>query len=150
MEKLGENIYRQIDRSGWTAAQTAEYAHDYWMPSIPRWDRVASGIAKVEPPVGKKPNFNEKEVPNPIYAPYLEPDLFPNILYTADQSRQLADKVTAIDGYAQQKWAEWITGQANVDAEWDVYVAELNRLGLQDVLKIRREALANTKKALGN
>jgi hypothetical protein len=42
--------------------------------------------------------------------------------------------------YVDQKEAEWVSGQANIDAEWDAYVAQLNRLGLPELTTLIRNA----------
>ena len=34
----------------------------------------------------------------------------------------------------------WILGSADVEAEWDDYLAQLDRLGLQDVLDVMQSA----------
>jgi putative aldouronate transport system substrate-binding protein len=50
----------------------------------------------------------------------------------------MADIQTPIVEYVDQKMAEWISGQANVDAEWDAYINYLNRLGLAELIQIRK------------
>jgi hypothetical protein len=40
-----------------------------------------------------------------------------------------------------QKQAEWVSGQADIDREWDTYVAQLNRLGLPELLQLKRGAV---------
>jgi putative aldouronate transport system substrate-binding protein len=150
IEKVGNRTYREIDTSGWTAEQNDNYSKSYYFPQI-FWERIATGLAELLPPVGKKPNYTSKtakDLANEIYAPYLEPDVFPRIMYTDEESQKLADLGTAIDTYAPQKWAEWIMGQANVDAEWDAYVAQINKFGLQERLTIMRTALKRTQELL--
>jgi putative aldouronate transport system substrate-binding protein len=151
LEKIGDHTYRQIDTSTWTDAQNNDYSERYWFPALPRWDRVASGLAELLPPVGRKPDYTAdtaKALANEVYGPYLDPNLYPRFLYTDEENQRLADISTAMDIYAKQKWAEWIVGQANVDAEWDAYIAQLNRLGLQELNTVRQTAWKRTQDLL--
>ena len=40
-----------------------------------------------------------------------------------------------IQAHMRQKAISWITGQTDVDAEWDAYLQELRQLGLPEVLE---------------
>jgi putative aldouronate transport system substrate-binding protein len=80
------------------------------------------------------------DVRDALYLPFLEPAIVPPVWFNADEGRRVTDLQTPINEYINQKQAEWISGQANVDAEWDAFVAQLNRMGLQELITIRRNA----------
>ena len=44
---------------------------------------------------------------------------------------------------AHYKWSLWITGEADIDAEWDSYVQSVKDAVLEEVLKIRQNAFDN-------
>ncbi|MFV0504452.1 MAG: hypothetical protein ACK5LT_10915 [Lachnospirales bacterium] len=59
--------------------------------------------------------------------------MVPSVWYSEEVASRLAVIETDIDTYIQQKIAQWISGQADVNAEWDEYVAQLDALGLQEL-----------------
>jgi putative aldouronate transport system substrate-binding protein len=64
----------------------------------------------------------------------------PALWFNSRDAARVTDIQTAIGEYQRQKIAEWISGQANVDAEWDNYLTQLNRLGLQELITLTRSA----------
>ena len=42
--------------------------------------------------------------------------------------------------YVKQTTAEFLTGERDIDAEWDAYLAELERIGYQTVLDVYQTA----------
>ena len=42
----------------------------------------------------------------------------------------------AIDNLRSTTLARWITGQGDIDAEWDAYVEQMNSLGLEEYLSL--------------
>ena len=64
-----------------------------------------------------------------------------------DDTTRMADLSTAIKDYVVQKQAQWISGQADIDAEWDSYCEQLDRLGLQELIEIRTNAINNSGSA---
>jgi putative aldouronate transport system substrate-binding protein len=64
----------------------------------------------------------------------------PALWFNSTESRRVTDIRTASGEYVLQKTAEWVSGQANVDAEWDAFIAQVNRLGLQELTTMVRNA----------
>jgi putative aldouronate transport system substrate-binding protein len=64
----------------------------------------------------------------------------PQLWMTEANAKRAADIQTAVSDYVRQKQAEWVTGQADIDREWDAYLAQLNRLGLPELLTLKRSA----------
>lgn len=62
---------------------------------------------------------------------------FPPVLFTVEELRELADIEASLFPYAERMRAEWIKN-GNIEAEWDAYLEELDRLGLQTWLEIRQ------------
>jgi putative aldouronate transport system substrate-binding protein len=59
---------------------------------------------------------------------------------TSEQAEAVTDKQSVINTYASEMFAKWVTGAADVEADWDSYVAEMDNKGLQDVLEVRQQA----------
>ena len=57
---------------------------------------------------------------------------------TADFNDAWAD----IDTYLKDMHAAFITGEKDIDAEWDNYLKTLDQMGLQDIYDIYTEAMA--------
>lgn len=76
----------------------------------------------------------------PIYEPYLEEQAFPRMYYLPEQEEKLATLSTDINSYVEKKRAEWIIGAADINGEWNKYIDQLNKMGLQEFLKIQQDA----------
>jgi putative aldouronate transport system substrate-binding protein len=94
---------------------------------------------QVLPPAGLAKGYANNDIADKLYEPFLD-ERIPDLWLSQDVSRRKADLQTAITDYVKQKEAEWVSGQANIDAEWDAYVAQLNRLGLQELITLVRNA----------
>jgi len=55
-------------------------------------------------------------------------------IYTEEESQIRADIYTAIDSYVNECFTLFCTGEMDLNADWDSYCAELEAMGLQDVL----------------
>ncbi len=83
--------------------------------------------------------FNASNANMIPYAPPIE-TLIPPLVLTEDQGRELADLRLAIETYADEMFVNFTVGNADVDAEWDNYLATLDSLGLPRLLEIFQEA----------
>ena len=77
-------------------------------------------------------------------APYASDIAFPVVSYTADQLATLASLSTDINDYASAQYAHWVV-DGGIDQEWDAYLAQLDQMGLQDILAIHNDAYAAYK-----
>ena len=61
--------------------------------------------------------------------------------YTAEESSAMTQKQTDITSYVDQMRAKFITGvEPLTDASWDAYVNEINKMGIDELLKIKQAA----------
>ncbi|GHU78922.1 ABC transporter substrate-binding protein [Spirochaetia bacterium] len=144
-EKIGDHQYREISRkvgqNGWTQADADKYAWgEPYVYEMPKYLRPKTEVT-ILPPEGEQPVYDELGPRDKLYEPYLEAQPMPQVWLAGADATRAADLQTAITEYVKQKQAQWISGQANVDAEWDAYLAQLNRLGLQELLTIKRNAI---------
>lgn len=77
-------------------------------------------------------------------AQYASDLAFPVVSYTTDQLTTLASLTTDINDYASAQYAHWVV-DGGIDEEWDAYLAQLDQMGLQDVLAIHNDAYAAYK-----
>jgi putative aldouronate transport system substrate-binding protein len=75
--------------------------------------------------------------------PYATPIIRDDALsLTDDENDIFVEKYTDIQKYVGQMFTAFITGDADIDAEWDNYVQSLEEMGLQEVLDCYEAALA--------
>lgn len=134
--KNDDGTYRQIDLTTLsTEEQTLYNWSNLWPQSLPKY--LPSGFRFKEDVV----SFQEKPIVDEQYAPYLTAETIPSYWVSQDETSTLSDFQTSITNYLDQKMAEWISGQSDIDADWDSYIKQLDKLNLDEYIKIRMDAL---------
>ena len=88
-------------------------------------------------------SFND--IGDELYGPYLN-EHFPAVWSTNEEDGNRASILaTDINTYVKSKMAQWISGEANVDEEWDAYLAQLDAYGLEELTEIHRRALGEAQ-----
>jgi len=64
----------------------------------------------------------------------------PPLVFSSEQSQELGTLSTALTTYSDQMFAAFVTGQMDVNTQWDQYLAELETNGLSRFLQIYQEA----------
>lgn len=81
------------------------------------------------------------------YRPYQQQKNLPGLNLTTENNQIVADfKANAVD-YINRKNAEWIT-QGGIEEQWDAYVEELNKMGVDEYVRIYQEAYDAVKEYL--
>lgn len=139
--KEDDGTYTQIAASSLpTEEEQKEYWGNLWPQALPKY--IPAGFEFNQDPVP----YDEKAVVDELYEPYLT-EAIPDVWVSIDDTTRMADLSTAIKDYVVQKQAQWISGQADIDAEWDSYCEQLDRLGLQELIEIRTNAINNSGSA---
>jgi putative aldouronate transport system substrate-binding protein len=76
-----------------------------------------------------------------LYGPYIIEEKMPVYWLTAEESQEITTIQTDIDKYVKDKRAAWITGQADIDAEWEDYLVQLDKLGLAKYMEVYTGAI---------
>lgn len=74
-----------------------------------------------------------------IYDKYATKDTLPVIRFTEEQSNAIGTVFIDIDNYVKEMKAKWITGQSNIDEDWDAYKEQLQKMGLDKYLGAYKE-----------
>ena len=136
-EKLGENHYKLYDRSKLSAEDSEKYSFDnIFCQSLPKYIPL-DVVEEYETP----PLYNEKENTDKVYQPYLLEDVVQDFWVPQEKSAKLSEYQKSINDYVNQKTAAWISGQADINKEWNEYCTQLEKLGLQEYIQIRKEAI---------
>ena len=74
-----------------------------------------------------------------IYKPYVpegETNYISESTGDEDLDQRRSDLATQINNLRSSTLARWITGQGDIDAEWDAYVQQMYDLGLEEYLEL--------------
>ncbi len=71
----------------------------------------------------------------------------PPMFFNEDQVMVVAEATTTIVPFVQEQLARWITGQGDVDAEWDSYLDQLEAMGLSQYLEIHQTTFDRQQEA---
>lgn len=69
------------------------------------------------------------------YSPFKPKEILPpSLTFTEDQAAVAGEIQTMVDTYVKENFAAFVTGKKNIDTDWDAYLGELNKMGV-DTLK---------------
>ena len=74
-----------------------------------------------------------------MYEKYITDESWPRPYFAEEDSKRLSELRTDIFATLQLKRAEWITGVADIDAEYDNFIAELQKMGIEEFVQIMQE-----------
>lgn len=66
----------------------------------------------------------------------------PVLQYTDEELERIGAIRTDLTSYAEQMYANWVTGVSDIDADWEGYIQQLNAMGLEEYVQIHRDAYA--------
>lgn len=75
-----------------------------------------------------------------LYEPYLTDESWPRPYMSDAQSQEIAEVRTDIMNLIKLKRAEWVTGVADIDAEYDQFVKDLEKMGVDRLLTAMQAA----------
>lgn len=73
-------------------------------------------------------------------------EMYPLVQYTDEEQTQISSMMADINGFVGANQAEWISGDGVSDSEWKAYLAQLDKMGLDDFLKLHQDALDRYEK----
>jgi len=63
-------------------------------------------------------------------------EVIPKLIYTSDESDAISEIESNLLSYVHESLAKFVTGAKDIDAEWDNYLAELDKIGLETYLEV--------------
>jgi len=75
--------------------------------------------------------------------PYVAEEVthYPNVTYTLSEINKINRLKSDIDSYVYQTTTGWLTNGKLSDSEWNQYIAQLNKMKLDELLQIHQDAL---------
>ncbi len=142
-EKLNNGQYRYLDEMLLSEADREKYGWaNMFTQSLPKYIPTELTILPVE---GQPAKYDEKKTADALYAPYLD-ETIPQVWVSDQNDIDRAGVLsTDINNYVTTKIAEWVSGEKDIEAEWNDYVAQLDKLGLTELTAIKLRALGNVK-----
>ena len=67
-------------------------------------------------------------------------DAFPVLVYTGDEAARRSTIMTDVKMYLEQSFGQFVTGELDIDANWDTYLKTLNETGLEELMAIEQAA----------
>ncbi len=143
IEKIGENEFRYLDENKLTEEEREKYGWSNTFPqSLPKFVPLE---IEIKPGIGFPQPQDDKKIADKVYKPFL--DEIPARVWTeASVAKRLSTLQTDIGKYVDQKRAEWISNQADVEKEWDAFKQQLDKLGLQELIEIRQKGQESAPK----
>ena len=126
--------YRAIDVKTLSEEDQEKFSWgNLWPQSLPKY--MPSGFKYIE----DHPTYNEKNVMEDTYEPYLTKTTIPSFWIPLDKIDRYSDIASALTDYFNQRQAMFISGEMDIDddAQWQSYVDGLYALGLEDWMDVR-------------
>ena len=144
--KMGEHLYKEISQDFWKDEYKEKYSWgNRFINSLPRYYHddvyVENPVVVLPWDSDEKKVDEQNEMKMALYGPYLN-EKFPEVWSTSEEDTIRSAEIQAdLNNYIKTKTAQWIAGQADVEAEWDEYCAQLEAYGLQELLEINQRSL---------
>ena len=78
-----------------------------------------------------------------MYEPYLTTESWPRPYFTTEQTEELAKIRTDIFNLITLKRAQWVTGVSDIDAEYDQFVKDLEKMNVDKMTAVMQDAYDN-------
>ncbi|GAE28795.1 hypothetical protein JCM9152_129 [Halalkalibacter hemicellulosilyticusJCM 9152] len=79
-----------------------------------------------------------------VYAPYLVDENFPQIFFSEEELDRINRLEVDIMDFVDQKQASWLLN-GGIEDEWDSYLEQLERMGLNELMEIYQDGLDRFK-----
>lgn len=136
-----DGVWEKVDLTTLSEEEEQYYGWSNLFPqSLPKY-----GLKDEEYSVNENPKpYPEKDIADDLYEPYLT-EVIPSYWASTEEATKMADYSTSIGDYIKQKRAEWISGQSDIDSDWSAYLEQLDKLGLQEYIKMRKKAIGQAE-----
>ena len=120
---------------------------EWGTPNNVRWDDLGLTVttaewrgteAMVDSP-GTYPGqrlSTERSMP---YVGFEPDDYLPPLIMTVEEAEQTADLKTSIDNYVKEHFVRFVTGDLDIEGEWDEYLEELDKLNLAAYIELTQK-----------
>lgn len=124
----GQAQYREILK--WGSPQNSN-----WSYTIPSWERFGSDAREKDPNDPYELEFWLFEAAK-SYEPYVPQYVTPPFFFTVEEAREYTELYETITTYVKEMLARFVTGDADINTQWETYVQELDNMGVDRYIEI--------------
>ena len=134
-----------------TSTVWADNQHQTWRNHGPRYMSIENFLMVYDYSTGKKFDPEDPtQLNGKCYEMYFDrkpAKLLPQLKFTAEETERLTDAIINVPAFVMQSIAEFTTGTRNIndDAAWNQYLAQLDSMGLQELIATSQEAYNRSK-----
>lgn len=113
-----------------------EYTHSVYVPDACIWSRDTEqrNLVKVPDPDHDTEYYLQQAASAyEKYSPDLD-SLVPDLVFEGADAQTISEGTLTIGGYVNQATVQFITGELDVDKDWDTYIEKLNNMGVENYL----------------
>ena len=113
-----------------------EYKNVVYVPDACIWSRDVEqrNLVKVEDPDHDTEYYLQAAATAyEKYSPELD-SLVPDLVFEGADAQTISEGTLTIGGYVNQATVQFITGELDVDNDWDTYIEKLNNMGVENYL----------------
>lgn len=122
----------------------AGWINDNMIVSVPG----AITADKIGTVLEKNSVWTEREENYKLYEEYMDTEVWPRPYYSVDEANRIAELTTDIFSLVDEKKAKWITGELDVEKEWEAYKESLKKMGIEELTEINQTAYDRYLKAI--
>ncbi len=131
VEKVGDMTYKSLNMTQLSKEDQEKYANNNLIPqALPR---NTIGIKWLDE--NGNTNYDEMSQFTSLYEPYLNTTL-PKKWFDDSELKRASVLQTDLQKFVMEQMARWVTGQGDVDSEWQSYKDQLKKLGLDEYIQI--------------
>jgi putative aldouronate transport system substrate-binding protein len=122
--------------------------NNHWYQKIPAYNTSAIRLSWS---AGENPSQNNEVIlynqSKENYEPYKAPlkMQIPPLYFKEEQSMELADLEKSLNDYVDQMLARFITGEMDIESEWEIYLSTLESMGVERLVKLYQNAYDEMK-----
>lgn len=140
LQKNEDGTYEKIINERTLQPQYSDFPAGQMLRFIP-----SEEVSKYKLDAGDAYKRAQNDALDALWSPGNMTDVELSLWLSEEESDAVASSLVDIISYAKQKRAEWISGESDVETEWDAYIAHLNSLGLPKVMEVYGNVLKASK-----
>lgn len=140
--EIGKNIERTAE-GGWKVLDTAPdgmTSDEYRFLNAPAYDGAGAILATTYAKIQLATDKSMKAKRYELYDPYATKEYLPTVRLSQADQEQSNLLFTDLNTYVNQMKAKWITGESDIDKDWDGYLSRLSEMGMDQYVQIYQTA----------
>lgn len=138
--EVGKNLSKEGDKYKILEAPDGMSVDEYRFKTVPAANApgimTAEMYEKLEFATDKKKKVERYK----LYDPFATKDILPLMRFTEEEQSEASIISTDIGNYVKEMKAKWITGESDVNADWEAYKEQLKKMGVDRYLEIYSQA----------